>query len=235
MKIAKFNRLECLEARGVAVVIDVIRAFTTTAYAFEAGIDKIFVVSTVEEAFNYRKKDHTHLLMGEVGGQKVEGFDYGNSPTQFRQEKLTRRTLVQRTTSGTQGVIAAVNATHILTSSFVVAQATLERIRALNPSQVSFIITGQHDGSEDLALADYLEACILGHTPDPKPFLQRVENSPSGRLSLSDPHHACCSLEDLQEALCINKCPFAMEVFKEPEGLTMRPVHPSGEIYCPTD
>jgi len=37
-------------ATGVVVVIDVMRAFTTAAYAFEAGIGEIELVSTVEEA-----------------------------------------------------------------------------------------------------------------------------------------------------------------------------------------
>ena len=38
-------------ASGCVVVSDVLRAFTTAAYAFDAGITEIELLSTVEEAF----------------------------------------------------------------------------------------------------------------------------------------------------------------------------------------
>ncbi len=226
MKIAKFHRFDCLEARGLVVVIDVIRAFTTSAYAFAAGAEKIILVSTIEEAFALRARNSDYLLIGEVNGEQVEGFDFGNSPLQFIGQDLSGRTLVQRTSSGTQGAVAAVNASQMLTGSFVVAQATLKRILEINPDQVSFVITGRHDGSEDLALADYLEACLLGFNPDPKPYLQRVKDSPGGRLSQSNPMHPCCSQADLQEVLKLDLYTFATEVHREPQGLTMLRVNP---------
>ena len=37
-------------ASGVVVVIDVVRAFTTAAFIFDAGAAEIILVSTVEEA-----------------------------------------------------------------------------------------------------------------------------------------------------------------------------------------
>jgi 2-phosphosulfolactate phosphatase len=47
----------CHDARGVVVVVDVLRAFTTAAYAFAGGAEEIFLVSTVEEAFSLRKRN----------------------------------------------------------------------------------------------------------------------------------------------------------------------------------
>ncbi|MDP1836782.1 MAG: 2-phosphosulfolactate phosphatase [Chlamydiales bacterium] len=231
MKIEKFNRLDCVEARGVAIVIDVIRAFTTAAYAFAAGADKIVTVGKIDEAFHYRAKNPNYLLMGEIKGEPIPGFQFGNSPSQFDGHQIKGETLVQRTTSGTQGVVAAVNADVILPASFVVANATLKRILALDPEQVSFIITGQNDGSEDLALADYLEACLLGRSPDPASYLERVKNSPNARKVDEDPNNACCSAQDLAEVLKIDRYAFALEVQREEEGLVMRPVHAEGHRW----
>ncbi len=73
MKIAKFHRFDCLEARGLVVVIDVIRAFTTSAYAFAAGADKIILVRAVEEAFDLRTKYPESLLMEKLRGKWSKG------------------------------------------------------------------------------------------------------------------------------------------------------------------
>ena len=43
-------RWELAEVTGAVVVVDVIRAFTTAAYAFAAGADHIFLVDTLDEA-----------------------------------------------------------------------------------------------------------------------------------------------------------------------------------------
>ncbi len=233
MKITKFHRFDCQEATGVAVVIDVIRAFTTAAYAFAAGADKIMVVKEIEDAFAYHRHYPHYLLMGELEGKPIDGFHFGNSPRQFDDSDIAGCTLVQRTSSGTQGVAAVVNADTILPASFVVAQATLNRILALQPRQVSFIITGRHDGSEDMALADYLEACLLGHNPDPRHYLQRVKEAPSAKRTLTDPHHYCCSRDDLEAALRIDQYPFALEVASTPDGMAMLPVDALGKRWNP--
>ena len=92
--------------RGTAVVIDVLRAFTTAAYVFNAGTRSIQLVRTVEEALAIRHLQPGTLVMGEVGGLKPAGFDFGNSPTALLGLNLDGRHLVQRTGAGTQGAIA---------------------------------------------------------------------------------------------------------------------------------
>jgi 2-phosphosulfolactate phosphatase len=232
MKISTYHRCEGIEARGVAVVIDVIRAFTTAAWAFHAGASRILTVGKIEEAFLHHTTNPHYLLMGESEGYLVDGFHYGNSPTQFSPKCLVGKTLVQRTSSGTQGVVGAIHADYILPSSFVVAQATIDRIRHLQPEEVSLIVTGRHDGSEDAALARYIEDSLLsGTTPDPTLYLDQVRNSPGGRRCLTQPDHPCCSLTDLEEVLKIDHFPFCLEIRKELEGLAMYPVRANGEAW----
>ena len=213
MTFHKIRIPECHLAKGLVVVIDVIRAFTTAAFAFQAGVKEIWLTGGVEEAFELHRRFPETLLAGEVQGEPIPGFHFGNSPVEIAKAPIRGKTLIFRTSSGTQGVVKAKNASRILVSSFVVAEATLQRISALSPSQVTFIITGtQRGGFEDLALADYLED-KLSRPVDPAPYLERVRLSPSGALfSAGLPHfpphdlEACCQIDTFD---------FALEVFRE--------------------
>ena len=89
------------------VAIDVLRAFSTAAYALAAGVDSIVLVSTIEEAFALKDRLPGVLLMGEVGGLPIEGFDFDNPPAPFETLNLLGRRMVQRTSAGTQGIVAA--------------------------------------------------------------------------------------------------------------------------------
>jgi len=104
----KFNYTDletCREAAGVVIVIDVLRAFSTAAYAFACGAMEILLVSTVEEALALRGQLPNSKALGEVGGLAPEGFNFGNSPTQIREQNFTGLTLIQRTGAGTQGAV----------------------------------------------------------------------------------------------------------------------------------
>jgi 2-phosphosulfolactate phosphatase len=74
MKIEIYRQEECFKAKGLCVVIDVLRAFTTAAYAFAAGAKEILLVSSVEEAFRMHREDHSLILMGEQGGLPFANF-----------------------------------------------------------------------------------------------------------------------------------------------------------------
>ena len=67
-------------AEGTAIIIDVYRAYTTAAVAFERGVEKIILVAEVEEALALRAKGLGDLCVGEVEGKRPAGFDFGNSP-----------------------------------------------------------------------------------------------------------------------------------------------------------
>ena len=54
----------CAEATGVVVVIDVLRAFSTAAYAFAAGVEDITLVNTIEHALEWKDKIPGSLTMG---------------------------------------------------------------------------------------------------------------------------------------------------------------------------
>lgn len=220
------------EAHGVCVVIDVLRAFTTAAFAFAAGAKEIIFVSSPEEAFMKHKKDPSLLLMGEQGGNRIDGFHFENSPSEMQKARLMGKRLVQRTSSGTQGVVGCSHASHILISSFVVADATIKRIQELKPSHVSFIATGRTNGDEDVALAEYLQSQLKKTFFDLNHAINRVRSSPAAERMKSGPIAYENGALDLELALQIDHFSFAMEVFKIDGELIGRPAAVRLP-YCP--
>lgn len=213
IQIRKINNQGAHHAEGVVVVIDVLRAFTTAAYAFESGAKEIILVKEKEEALKLRSDIPNSVIIGEINrGLPVETFDFGNSPSQVKAADLKGKTIIQRTSSGTQGAVNAGHAKHLLLGSFSMAQATLKKIRELEPDIVTFVVTSSHSIDEDLALADYLEArLLLGDEIDPAPYLKRVDASLSAQLC-KDPKIEHMPKEDLDLALQIDKFSFHIQV-----------------------
>jgi len=224
MKFHYTNLETCHEATGVVLIIDVLRAFSTAAYAFSRGAKEIQLVSTVEEAFALKEQIPNAKAMGEVSGLPPEGFDFGNSPTRILEHDLTDITLIQRTGSGTQGAVRSVNADVMLATSFVVAQATMNYVYQLNPDEVTFVITGIHgmDNDEDAACAEFLEKRFTGEAVDTEHYIQRVRNSRDAQQHLGD--HPQLPKSDLGYCTRICHFDFAMPITRENGNLIMRAV-----------
>ena len=160
------------------------------------------------------------LLMGEADGLPIPGFDLSNSPAELVDKPLEGRHLIQRTTSGTQGVVRSIQAEPLLASSLVCAGATANFIQKLSPDSLTFVITGRRPGGwgdEDAACADYIEALLAGQKSDQEPILERVRQSPPGKL-FSDPTQIEFNPADLEYCLQINRFDFIMRV-KQEDGL----------------
>ena len=116
------------EATGLTVIIDVFRAFSLEAYMYASGAKKVIPVKTVEDALALKKEHPSYILVGERKGIKVEGFDYGNSPSEFVGVDLSGKTLIHTTSAGVLGLASAVNASQIVTGALVNAKATAKYI-----------------------------------------------------------------------------------------------------------
>ena len=157
------------EATGTAVIIDVFRAFTTAAIAFDRGATQITLVAEAGDALELHRSGVGDLLMGEVDGKRPEGFDFGNSPYEISQADVAGKSLVQSTRAGTVGVAAAENADKIYLGSFVVAQATVNAIMRRRPEVVSIIAMGDQGrvrSDEDEQCGIYLRNIMEGRQPD---------------------------------------------------------------------
>jgi len=223
----KFNytTLEtCHTASGIVLVIDVLRAFSTAAYAFSRGAKEICLVSGVEEALALKERTPYSKVMGEVGGLPPEGFDFGNSPTRILEQDLTDVTLIQRTGAGTQGAVRSKNAEVMLAVSFVVAKATMEYVLRLEPDEITFVITGGADNAEDLACAEFMQKQFLGQVVDTTNYIHRVISSRDAFQHIDD--HPQFPRSDLDYCTRINAFDFAMPITRKENLLILQAVKP---------
>jgi 2-phosphosulfolactate phosphatase len=214
MNIAFATLETCATAEGLVVVIDVVRAFTTAAYAFAAGASEILLAGTVEEALALRASHPGARVMGEVGGFPPPGFDYGNSPQEMLGADLDGVRLIQRTSAGTQGIVRSERASSLLAASFVCAGATVRIIRQLAPDSVTFVVTGmgvEVDGDEDRACGEYMAALLEDGVTDPTPYLARV-GAAIRRAGAVHPERAAMLTDDETFCTALDRFPFAMRV-----------------------
>ncbi|MBM7089250.1 2-phosphosulfolactate phosphatase [Streptomyces sp. NPDC012461] len=202
----------------VAVVIDVMRAFTTAAWAFHLGATRIVLAADEDEALALKDRHPGWLALKDRA--PARGFDLTNSPGLIRQADLSGRTVVQKTTAGTVGALAVADAELALCAGFVVAGATARALSASGAGSVTLVATG--DGGraeEDLACAAYLARLLAGDRADPAPHLHRAETSPAAD-DLRRGRRRGVHPDDVALCLEVDRFDFAMKVGRE-EGLTV--------------
>ncbi len=217
MRIKRLSLVEgAREARGLTVIIDVFRAFTTDAFVMANGAETIHPVLTVEEARELRRLHPDWLLMGEREGIKVEGFDHGNSPHEIRDVDFTGRTLIQTTGSGTRGIVNASGADEIILGSFVMAEAIVAYIREADPEIVSIVAmgwNGNYPAIEDELCAEYLEGRLRGQPQDFGEMRRRIREDPQG-AKFFDPSKPQFVEGDLHAAMDLDRFSFVLRVVK---------------------
>ena len=225
MKIRVTRLLEgARSATGHAVIVDVFRAFTTAAFCVAAGARDIVLVGDHEQALAMKREDPSLFLSGEIGGQNIEGFDAGNSPSVIERLDLTGRRVVQRTSAGTQGVAAAVSASEILLGSLVIAGATVRYLRtraAAAEADVTVVAMGNNGttpSEEDEACARYLAECLAGRDIDMRKVIARLWENEDPEWPEWFPRR------DAELALQLDRFDFALPVTREKGLLIARPV-----------
>lgn len=213
-----------------AVVIDVCRAFTTAAFAFNAGAAAVIMTDTVEHALRLKAAHNGSLVMGEVGGQRVPGFDLWNSPSEIHKLDLSGKTIIQRTSSGTQGMVLYQDKVPLLAGSFVIAEATLKFLEATYPKTLALVATGVRDGVggiEDVALAEYLCERLSGRRVSPNSYLEKA-SSWVGSANGQDNETDRILQSDLALCLDIDRFNFALLVEQVNNQLILKAVNPDG-------
>lgn len=224
MKIRILQQLNDIEsATGIAVIIDVFRAFTVEPYLISGGTKYLYATEKVEDAFAYKDMNPETVLIGERGGKIVDGFDFGNSPEDVSNACFTDGTVVHTTSAGTKGVARAINASEILVSSLVNSKATAEYILAKNPREVALVCMGldaKEETEEDTLCARYIKSLLhkeLGLEYESINWDKEIEilKNTSGAKFFNPALKDIFKTEDFYRCIEIDKFDFALKANKE--------------------
>ncbi|NEW83430.1 MAG: 2-phosphosulfolactate phosphatase [Mariniphaga sp.] len=207
------------KAKGLTVVIDVFRAFSTACYVFAAGAAKIIPVGHVEEAFELKKILKNVVMLGERNERKVQGFDFGNSPTHIMNQDFTGKTIIMTTSSGTRGIANATLADEIITGSFVNAEAIIKYIRQKNPAELSLVCMGyegRYPTQEDTFFAEYVRDRLLNKETNFEKMKLILRTGDGARL-LDPANHEWSPASDFELCLDPNRFDFVLKIEKGEE------------------
>jgi 2-phosphosulfolactate phosphatase len=192
----------------VAVVIDVIRAFTTAPWILRQGASRLLLASNAEAAVAARTCEFPESILVKDGPPDPR-FALHNAPGRIAHEDLSGRTVILATGNGTRGAYAVRSARKVLCASFVNAAATA---RALSDRHRILLVPTE--GDEDQALADYLIRAIgAQESLSAEPFLERVRSSKAGvecRTRGLDDAFPGVDSDDLDRCLEIDAFDFAL-------------------------
>ena len=168
--------------------------------------------------------------MGEEHGRRPAGFDFANSPTELAAADVEGRVIVQRTSAGTQGVVAASRATRLWCAGLVTASATAAKLRTAGLGAPTYVITGRSgrapgSGVDDLATAELIERARRGLPLDAEATARFVATSDEAVRTLAiGPGHV--HPDDIVRAVDVDAFDFAMEVTRVADGLRLERVAP---------
>jgi 2-phosphosulfolactate phosphatase len=212
------------QASGAVAIIDVFRAFTTGAVALANGAARIIMVSSVEAAFALRANGTGQICMGEVQGRPPDGFDFGNSPFEVSGVSFHGKTIIQRTSAGTQGIVAASGAARLYAASLVTARATARALAAGNPDRISLVAMGDSGidrTDEDELCALHLRNLLQGRPGNPEAVRQLIRAG--GEIArFDDPTRPFLHSQDVDIALDIDRYDFAIRVLNHDGHLIAR-------------
>ena len=152
MQISYFHSSECVPpvrslAEGgpdAAVVIDVLRATTTIAWSLQNGAEAIEAFANLEEleAAAAAWPAQQRLRAGERGGQRVAGYDLGNSPLAVTPELVGGKRIFMSTTNGTRSLAAVKSVPLLLTACLPNRTAVARRLLEQECSRVWIVGSG---------------------------------------------------------------------------------------------
>ena len=197
---------------GPAIVIDVFRAFSAAAYAFDAGATKIMLTAEVDAARELAATMPDSVLMGEVHGVRPDDFKLGNSPGEIQANPhlIAGRTIVHRSSAGTQCALAALGngANPVYVSSLVVASATASA--TVDLPEVTIVasgLSGVVEAVEDTVCANLIGDLLLGSKVDPAASAEVAAATDRAQLLRSA---AFAHPDDVRLCSAIDRFSFAM-------------------------
>ncbi len=208
------------QARGLTVIIDVFRAFSLEAYLMDAGAERIYPIGEAEKVFALKAEHPDWIAIGERGGKKLDGMDFGNSPSSFEGMDLTGKVCLHTTSAGTQGIANAKGASEIITGSLVNAKAIARYIQASGAEEVSLVamgLSGGRETEEDTLCAEYIKCLLEGGTMDLAEPIESLKHTSGAKFF--DPERAeIFPTRDFELCTMPDRFDFVLKVERDGDG-----------------
>ena len=128
----------------LGIVVDVLRATSTICQALASGYGRVLCCAEIDEARTLAETEGPAMLAGERRLEHIEGFDFGNSPSELEGEPAAE-TLILTTTNGTRLLVAAAE--------------RFERVYVGSLLNTAAVVAAARESGEDVAV---LCAGVLG-------------------------------------------------------------------------
>jgi 2-phosphosulfolactate phosphatase len=128
MPSARYHYEGSMDAK-IAIVIDVFRATSTMATALANGAEALIPAASLEEAQAKKQEYPEALLGGERQAVLIEGFDLGNSPYEYTEDKVGGKKIIMTTTNGTKAIRAVASAEKVWMLSFLNMDSVIREIK----------------------------------------------------------------------------------------------------------
>ena len=162
----------CETAKGICVVFDVLRASSVECHLHLVGAKKVFPQESVEETLKMKKDNKDVILLGEREGYKIDGFDFGNSPSEIlnNADIIKGKICYHNTSAGTQAFNKCLqnkNVKEVLVSSPNNLSATIKYLKKfLGKENICLVAAGSLDYClEDFLVCEYVKSLLIGEKP----------------------------------------------------------------------
>jgi 2-phosphosulfolactate phosphatase len=204
--------------KAVVVVIDILRATSAITTAIFHGVAKMIPIASIEEAEAYKKNGY--MVAAERNGEVLEGYDLGNSPFGYMNDKVKGKTIAITTTNGTQAIEVAKEAKKIIIGSFLNLDTVIDYLKK-EKKDVLFLCAGwknKFNLEDSLYAGAVAEQLIYKHnftttcdsTLSVMELYKLAKHDLGGFLSNSSHRNRLAKLDldrDVSYCLTLNLCP----------------------------
>jgi 2-phosphosulfolactate phosphatase len=143
------------------VVVDILRATSCMVTAFAHGVDCIKPFAELEDCRVMSKSGY--ITSGERNGEKVEGFDKGNSPFEYMEE-IRGKKIAFTTTNGTQAIHKSLAAKDVVIGAFLNLDSIVKYVDE-SPNNILIVCAGWKGrvNLEDTLFAGAVVEKLKGH------------------------------------------------------------------------
>jgi 2-phosphosulfolactate phosphatase len=166
------------EARGIAIIIDVLRATSTIVTILANGSEYVYPVRSPREALILKNKIPNSILSADNDELRKMGH-YDNSPNIFLNMDLKDRSVILTTVNGTRGIVNAKKAKEIWVASFLNAKAIVDEIKKYQNMKVTLVPMGEIDekSMDDELCARFIKESLENKNPDFSRMKKEIEKT----------------------------------------------------------